>query len=234
MSSATSIEGQGRLKPDTTDSTFRPWHFFVLGALIAATVGVLMSRPSSPAGLILLSLAIGAAALAGLGFYRTLWPLVASDFVEGAEMVGRRTRAAVEREKMLVLRAIKELEFDRAMGKVSERDFQEMAGRLRARAVGLMRQLDSDASGYRELIEQELRQRLGPGATEQGSPRVVRETASRSDTAHSREAVGQAFRPASKGAEWAAAEVELSCRSCGTVNDADARFCKHCGARLAG
>ena len=32
-------------------------------------------------------------------------------------MVGQRTRAALEREKILTLRAIKELEFDRAMGK---------------------------------------------------------------------------------------------------------------------
>ena len=39
-------------------------------------------------------------------------------------MVGERTRAALEREKMLTLRAIKELEFDRAMGKMSEEDFR--------------------------------------------------------------------------------------------------------------
>ena len=37
-------------------------------------------------------------------------------------------RAVLEREKMLVLRSIKELEFDRAMGKLSEKDFDEMAG----------------------------------------------------------------------------------------------------------
>ena len=42
-------------------------------------------------------------------------------------MLGGRTRAALEREKALVLRSIKELEFDRAMGKVSEKDFAEMS-----------------------------------------------------------------------------------------------------------
>ena len=36
-------------------------------------------------------------------------------------MVGSQTRAALEREKNLVLRSIKELEFDRAMGKVAGR-----------------------------------------------------------------------------------------------------------------
>ena len=74
-------------------------------------------------------------------------------------MVGQRTRAALEREKMLTLRAIKELEFDRAMGKLSEADLQEMSGRLRARAAGLMRQLDAGA-GYRDQIERDLAKRL--------------------------------------------------------------------------
>ena len=143
----------------TDRSTFRPWHFFVLGALLAATAGVLLSSNTTPAAVILTSVAIGAAALVGLGVLRTLWPLVAEDFDE-TEVVSRRTREAVEREKALVLRTIKELEFDRAMGKVSAEDFEDMASRLRARAIGFMRQLDTDAAGYRDLIERELRTRL--------------------------------------------------------------------------
>ena len=78
-------------------------------------------------------------------------------------MVGQRTRAALEREKLLALRAIKELEFDRAMGKLSESDWQEMSGRLRARAARLMRQLDA-GEGYREQVEQEVARRLGAAA----------------------------------------------------------------------
>ena len=45
------------------------------------------------------------------------------------------------------------------MGKLSEADWREMSGRLRARAVGLMRQLDAGA-GYREQIERDLDGRL--------------------------------------------------------------------------
>ena len=80
-------------------------------------------------------------------------------------MVGQRTRVALEREKMLTLRSIKELEFDRAMGKLSDEDWHEMSGRLRARAARLMRQLDAGA-GYREQIEQDLAKRLGDDAGE--------------------------------------------------------------------
>ena len=46
------------------------------------------------------------------------------------------------REKALVLRSIKELEFDKAMGKVSEADFTAISSRLRARALSLMADLD--------------------------------------------------------------------------------------------
>ena len=83
-----------------------------------------------------------AAALVGLAALRALRPLFSPEGDRTA-MVGERTRAALEREKLLTLRAIKELEFDRAMGKLSDDDFQEMSTRLRARAARLMRQLDA-------------------------------------------------------------------------------------------
>src|SRR5262249_44017480 len=133
---------------------------FTLLALFSATAAVFVVRGTTPANVIFICLAIGAAALVALGALRTLRPLVSPDIVE-PEMIGSRTRAALEREQNLLLRAIKELEFDRAMGKVSPSDFDEMTTRLRARAVRLLKQLDSSESGYRELIERELAARLG-------------------------------------------------------------------------
>ena len=106
------------------NSQFRPWQFFVLAALTTATAGVFLSRGTSPANIMFISVTIGAAALAGMAVYRMLLPLVAPGGGDVAEMVGGRTRVALEREKMLVLRSIKELEFDRAMDKISEPDYQ--------------------------------------------------------------------------------------------------------------
>ena len=149
----------------STDArTFRPWHLFVLAGLLASTVGVLVVRPDDPVVLVLLVAAIGSAAWVGFMLYRMLWPLAAPGFTERTEIVGGRARAALEREKTLLLRALKELEFDQAMSKVSAADFQEMSGRLRARAITLMRQLDVTLPGYREVIERELAQRLGSDA----------------------------------------------------------------------
>lgn len=144
-------------------AAFRPWHFFVLASLMAATAAVLMAPTPTPEHLILISVTLAAAGLVAAAFHRMLLPLVGSDADLTTEPLGRRSRAALEREKTLVLRSIKELEFDRAMGKVAEEDFNEMVGRLRARALTLMRQLEAGTS-YREMIEKDLAAKLGPDA----------------------------------------------------------------------
>lgn len=169
MSSETSTRSvrlrQGSGAHDATshadDQGFQVSHFFVLISLLAATVAVVMARPSAPENLILISLTIGAAGFAALCFYRVLAPLVAPHADMDRQPLSERMRADLEREKALTLRSIKELEFDRAMGKVSPQDFDDMAGRLRARALGIMKQLDAGQNAYRELIEKELAQRVG-------------------------------------------------------------------------
>ena len=150
MSSETSTERQESLQP---------WQLFTLAGLIGATVVVFLSRGQSPAAIILLSCAIFAAAYVGATALRTVLPLAGTLRHDTSEDIGDRTRTALEREKTLVLRTIKELEFDRGMGKVSEKDFAEMSARLRARAARLMRQLDA-GSLYRDQIEKEVGHRL--------------------------------------------------------------------------
>jgi len=128
--------------------------------MLSATGVVLVAAGQPPASIIVLSLTVVAASFVALGTYRFLLPLVAPEAADTTPLIVGRTRAAIEREKTLVLRSIKELEFDYAMGKISTGDFDEMGGKLRARAIGLMRQLDN-AGSYKATIEQELAGRLG-------------------------------------------------------------------------
>jgi hypothetical protein len=168
MSSATSTR-RVRPKPDTpadgrrvrlrAGRRLQPWQFFVLAALGCAAAAAVAARGRDAVTIVMLAVQIGATTLVGLGTLRTLWPLVSPE-EDHVAMIGRRTRVALDREKMLALRSIKELEFDRAMGKLSDSDWQDMSGRLRARAARLMRQLDA-ASGYRGQIERDLAKRLG-------------------------------------------------------------------------
>jgi len=210
MSSETSTESQfsGDFPPQRSDS-LQPWQLFTLAGLIGATITVFLSRGQSPAAVILLSLTVFAAAAVGIAALRMVMPLTSRARPDSTQVLGGRTRAVLERDKALVLRSIKELEFDRAMGKVSEKDFTEMSGRLRARATRLMRQLDA-TSGYRSEIEQEIAKRIGQPLGGSGKD------AERNDL-HD---VGPVLisRPAT------------TCASCDTTNDPDARFCKHCGA----
>jgi hypothetical protein len=160
MSSETSTESQFSDLPSARADSLQPWQLFTLAGLIGATITVFLSRGQSPAAVILLSLTVFAAAAVGIAALRTVMPLTSKAARDTTQILGGRTRTALEREKTLVLRSIKELEFDRAMGKVSEKDFAEMSGRLRARAAGLLRQLDAGA-GYREQIDREIEKRVG-------------------------------------------------------------------------
>jgi hypothetical protein len=186
----------------STDQSLQPWQFFVLAALACATVVTFIVRGEGLSAVVLLTILMGAIALVGLAALRTVRPLV-TDQADRTAMIGERTRAALEREKMLALRAIKELEFDHAMGKIAPEDFKEMTARLRARAIRLMRQLDAGA-GYRERIEKDLVKRLGDAMR---TPEPKARTSTLPSEAR-------------------------SCANCSTSNDPDAKFCKSCGQAL--
>ena len=137
MSSATSTEGAAR------GAGFRLWHFYVLLGMVGATVAVMLARQTHPVALLLLSAAVVAAGFVGLALHRALASLLGRDQREPRLTV--RSRDALEREKALILRSIKELEFDHAMGKVDATDFANIGGRLRARALTLMQDLERTA-----------------------------------------------------------------------------------------
>ena len=230
MSSETSTKPV-RLKPDATEAGLQPWQFFVLAALGCATAVTFISRGQGPTAIILLSLLMAAAALVGYAALRAVRPLVSPE-QDRTVMVGQRTRVALEREKMLALRSIKELEFDRAMGRLSDDDWREMSGRLRARAARLIRQLDA-GSGYRAQIERDLTKRLGvadarlaPSRSEDGGDTTA---AAALNGSRSEERLSE---DAGEDTRSAKALAERVCSSCETANDSDARFCKGCGAKL--
>jgi hypothetical protein len=150
-----------------SEQGLQAWQFFVLAGLACATVATFLARGQSVASIVLLTVLMGATTIIGIAVLRTLRPLFFR-YDDRTAMVGQRTRAALEREKLFVLRSIKELEFDRAMGKLSANDFEEMSARLRTRAARLMRQLDAGA-GYRAQVERELVKRLG-GISEDATP----------------------------------------------------------------
>ena len=138
----------------------------------------------------------------------------------------------LEREKQVVLKAIKEIELDYQMRKISEPDYREMIERYRTRALRVMGDLAA-GDDYRVLIERELKGRL--------AALVQVEKATATATAVVVPAAGATKSAAGDVAKNAAplvatpialvtdATPNTNCPHCSTPNDADARFCKHCG-----
>ena len=77
----------------------------------------------------------------------------------GAAVTGKR-RKELEREKQSLLKALKELDFDHQMGKVSDKDFADISATYRARAIRVMRQLDDAGRDYETMIAAEVGKRL--------------------------------------------------------------------------
>ena len=158
-------------------------------------------------------------ALAGAALWRVIDPLTRPDVAAAAGQRTSRRLRELEREKQLVLKAIKEIELDFQMRKIAERDYREMVERYRARALRLITEIEA-GDDFRSLIERELAIRLK--TTGAGAARV--ETAAEAPDASPAVASPRAAEPAS-------ADLHR-CGACQTANDADARFCKGCGAKL--
>ena len=107
--------------------------------MVAATAAVVMARNTHPAALLLLSGAALAAGYTAYALHQTLMSLLSKNTTP---VLGPRQREVLEQDKVTVLRAIKDLEFDFGMKKVSEADYQDMLGRLKQRALLIMEQLD--------------------------------------------------------------------------------------------
>jgi hypothetical protein len=110
-------------------------------------------------------------------------------------------------EKRRVLRALKDLEAEHAIGKIDDADYGVIVDRYRGEAKEIMRQIDAGVAPLRDQAERLAREYLEkktrvPGAAPSGA------------------AVADAARSA--------------CSSCGTSNEVDAAFCKKCGATMKG
>src|SRR5262249_50895029 len=127
---------------------------------------------------------------------------------ESARVASDRRRRELEREKAAILRAIKELEFDRAMNKISDEDYKDAHSNYRQRAVRILVQLDQGGSGDRDIIEREVRERL------------------------ERRGVKPAAAAASAPVFAPVVTKERTLCVCGQKNDDDAAFCKKCGVTL--
>ena len=81
---------------------------------------------------------------------------------------GLRRRMELLDEKDALLKSLRDLEFEREVGKLSEQDFARLSAEFRARAKRVMRELDQDLREHRDKAQKLVDAELAKAATEQG------------------------------------------------------------------
>jgi hypothetical protein len=134
--------------------------------LLAAFVAGLLSG----AALVCLILAAGALLLVLSLMWSSVQSLTGTSSIGFEEALGMGAPSRVEEEKRAVLRALKDLEYERGVGKISDEDYQELSARYRAEAKRLMQSLDESLGPAREEVERAIEARLARAGVKAPEP----------------------------------------------------------------
>ncbi len=173
-------------------------------------------------------------------FWSSLRTLLGETPLTGADAYAIGAPPAEEERKRAVLRALKDLEFERSVGKISEEDYELLVTKYREEGKRLLRAIDEGAGPERERAAAFVAERLrDEGLLEGDAPPAPRdedeEDAAPAPKPKARKKKKKKAAPKAEAApaprDDADDDAGPTCASCGTVNDEDALFCKKCGAR---
>lgn len=125
---------------------------WLLGAVAAGTV--------SGAPLFFLVLAAGVLTLIVTVLWSSVQSLTGGSSLGFEEALGMGAPSKAEEEKRAVLRALKDLEYERGVGKISPEDYAELSAKYRAEAKRLMQTLDEALGPARAEVEKDIASRL--------------------------------------------------------------------------
>lgn len=213
-----------------------------LGVPIGTLAGAAAAGFAQGPAAVVLVLAAGALVSVIAIFWASIRTLVGETPLSGADAYAYGAPRAEEEQKRAVLRALKDLEFERGVGKISEEDYKILYAKYRAEAKRLLRVLDEESQPERARVEALVAKRLRREglSDDAGAKKSDGEAKAKSDDDQAEadevevEAKPKAEKkPEKKAEKKAGAEKaeKVACSSCGTKNDPDAVFCKKCGAR---
>jgi hypothetical protein len=193
---------------------------------IASVVGAGWILGLSASILVLAGLALAGAVFLG---YSSLLALAGDAELSLDEALTLVAPSAEEEQKRAVLRALKDLEYERAVGKISAADYDELVARYRADAKRLLQRVAEIRGEQLARAEQRAAERLAAaGLVSSTAPaRAAEPTAS--DPPLPPAAVAA---PGPRPRRARARGERSRCPSCGRRASRDARFCAACGAAI--
>jgi len=193
------------MDPERLASVLSAW---IAPALVATAVIVGAAVGLGPALLVLAgSVLVGVVAL----LWTSLGRLTGDASLTIEEALGFAAPSPEEERKQSIVRALKDLEYERSVGKISDQDYHQLSARYRAEAKALLKSIDEANAPRWEQAEALLAERL------------------------KREGLASASAPSVRGRPAASKPppaARTACAACATENDEDARFCKRCGASM--
>jgi hypothetical protein len=141
--------------------------------------------------------------------------------------------ALANRKKML-LRALKDLESEQAVGKIDAKDYGILSARYREEIKDLMREMDESIEPHVKAAELALQKHLAKVGLVGDPFRAPGKAAQAKDEALERDETPDETDDETDGEEDDAPALSRPvCTACSTSNEIDAKFCKSCGATLS-
>lgn len=206
-----------------------------LGVAVAYLGGLVLLAMRAGTGPVLLLLAAGALLLVIWSAFRAV-----QGVVEPAEEIGSLAAKTTQAEawKKAALKAIKDLEYERAIGNVSDADYAKLLETYREEAKRALRAVDDERQARREAAAEWIAEHLtgGPGPEARDEVREERDEAPGEPATEAGEddtGDDETAEPTPTPAEAPVSKRELrKCPKCDTRNEPDAKFCKECAASL--
>jgi ribosomal protein L40E len=249
MSEANAPAQAGDTRPSATLDEGDLGRWLARGLPVVTLVGAVVVGIMTSLGPALLVVAGGALLGVIAFFWASLRTLGGESRLPRDLVVHARVAALddIAERKKAVLRALKDLEHEHAVGKIDDEDFAELTAYYRAEAKAILREMDdvvgpvmtkAEALAQAHLAKVGLAGGDAPGAPSEASNAPSEPSAAASDaSAPSGEPSGEASSEPSEEATPGEApsdrdESRVVCSACGVSNEPDAAFCKKCGAKL--
>jgi hypothetical protein len=146
---------------------------------------------------------------------------------------------ALSSRKRMLVRALKDLDNERALGKLEDGDHEQLSATYRGELKEVMKRIDASLEPYRAKAEDAARAHLMKAGLVEGGyrgeppPEAPSLDEDDDDAVRENEPTERDAAPKNAKKKKKAEPPRMTCSACATSNEVDATFCKKCGASLA-